>query len=249
MPRTMPSACSSGNSVTLLLPHRADDRADVLAVDVLHRDEVRAVDLPDVEDLDDVGVRERRGDARLVEQHVDERLVLVHRRQDALDDDELLEARDERCRARKSSAIPPAASLRRSVYLPNCFGSASRGGAPAPCVPSGCGAPPGLPSRRPAPDMMRCHGSATGPERQRQKAKGRRPSTPTSHFCPLPFAFASGCAPPKVAADGRDAPHVGPGAPRSGSPSRSPPPLPPPRRRTPSRRAPTCRRSAPPPSR
>ena len=54
-------------------------------------------------------------------------LVLVHRRQDALDDDELLEAGDRRCRARKSSAMPPVASLRSSVYLPNCRGNASSG--------------------------------------------------------------------------------------------------------------------------
>ena len=56
-----------------LLPHLPHDRAKVLAVHVLHRDEVSAVDLPDVEDLDDVRVRERGRDARLVEEHVDER--------------------------------------------------------------------------------------------------------------------------------------------------------------------------------
>ena len=94
MPRTIASACSSGNSATPFFFICADDGAEVLAVDVLHRDEVRAVDLPDVEDLDDVRVRERRRDARLVEQHLDERAVLVHRRQDALDDDQLLEAGD-----------------------------------------------------------------------------------------------------------------------------------------------------------
>ena len=77
-----------------LLLHLADDGAQVLAVDVLHRDEVLAVVLTDVEDLDDVRVRERRRDARLVEEHLDERAVLVHRRQDPLDDEELLEAGD-----------------------------------------------------------------------------------------------------------------------------------------------------------
>ncbi len=49
--------------------HRPDDALEVLAVDVLHRDEVRAVRLPDVEGLGDVGVRERRDDARLVQEH------------------------------------------------------------------------------------------------------------------------------------------------------------------------------------
>ena len=78
----------------VLLLHLTDDRAQVLAVDVLHRDEVLAVGLPDVEDLDDVRMRERRRDARLVEQHLDERAVLVHRRQDPLDDEQLLEACD-----------------------------------------------------------------------------------------------------------------------------------------------------------
>ena len=77
----------------VLLLHLPHDRAEVLAVHVLHRDEVRPVDRADVEDLHDVRVRQRRGDARLVQQHLDERAVLVHRRQDALDDDELLEAR------------------------------------------------------------------------------------------------------------------------------------------------------------
>ena len=80
MPRTIASACSSGNSSDALLLHLTDDRAQVLAVDVLHRDEVLAVDLTDVEDLDDVRVRERRRDARLVQEHLDERAVLVHRR-------------------------------------------------------------------------------------------------------------------------------------------------------------------------
>jgi hypothetical protein len=74
-----------------LLLHLTHDRTEIFSVNVLHRDVVRAVDLPDVEDLDDVRMAQRRGDARLVEQHVDERLVLVHRGQDPLDDEELLE--------------------------------------------------------------------------------------------------------------------------------------------------------------
>ena len=47
---------------------------------------------PEVVDLDDVAVRERRVDARLGEQHLDEALVLREVGQDALDGDELLEA-------------------------------------------------------------------------------------------------------------------------------------------------------------
>ena len=76
------------------LLHLAHERAEVFSVHVLHRDEVLTVDLTDVEDLDDVRMRERCRDARLVEQHVDERLVLVHRRKDPFDDEELLESRD-----------------------------------------------------------------------------------------------------------------------------------------------------------
>ena len=74
--------------------HGADDGTDVLAVDVLHGDEVRAVDLTDVEDLDDVRVRQRGRDAGLAEQHLDEALVLRHLREDPLDDDQLLEPGD-----------------------------------------------------------------------------------------------------------------------------------------------------------
>ena len=58
-----------------LLLHLADDRTEVFAVDVLERDEVVAVDLPDVDGLDDVrrisrsngergvgiGIRKQRG--------------------------------------------------------------------------------------------------------------------------------------------------------------------------------------------
>ena len=77
-----------------LLLHLPHDAPQVLAVHVLHRDVVRAVDLPHVEDLHDVRVRQRRRDRGLVEQHLDERAVVVHRREDALDDDELLEAGD-----------------------------------------------------------------------------------------------------------------------------------------------------------
>jgi hypothetical protein len=66
------------------------------AVDVLERQEVVAVDLAEVEDVHDVGVREPRRDARLVEKHVDEGLVvgiLGEVRQDALDHALLLEPR------------------------------------------------------------------------------------------------------------------------------------------------------------
>ncbi len=75
----------------VFLAHPAHNGADVFAVDVLHRDEVRPVHLTNVERLDDVRVRHRGGDASFVQQHLDERFVLVHRGKDALDDDEFFE--------------------------------------------------------------------------------------------------------------------------------------------------------------
>src|SRR6185437_6776611 len=69
-------------------------RLQIRAVDVLHDDEVRPVTDADVEDADDVGMREVRGEARLVEEHGDELLFLAELRQDALDRDLLSEALD-----------------------------------------------------------------------------------------------------------------------------------------------------------
>src|SRR5205814_9930986 len=65
-----------------------------LAPDIFRRDEVRAVDPTELEDLTDVRVRELSGDLRLVDEHLDEVAVLAHRRQDSLDRDDLLEALD-----------------------------------------------------------------------------------------------------------------------------------------------------------
>src|SRR5690606_26811442 len=63
-----------------------------LALDVLHGEVIGAALLPELEDLDDVRMRELRREAGLVEEHVDEVLVLRERREDALDDEPLLEA-------------------------------------------------------------------------------------------------------------------------------------------------------------
>ena len=62
-----------------------------LALEVLHRDEVAAIGLAEIVDVDDVRVLDQRCDSRLVEQHVDERLLRRERIVDELDDDELLE--------------------------------------------------------------------------------------------------------------------------------------------------------------
>ena len=69
------------------------DHAQVVALDVFEDDEVFAV-LRDAQivDLDDVAVRERRVDARLGQQHLDEAVVLREVGKDPFDRDELLEA-------------------------------------------------------------------------------------------------------------------------------------------------------------
>ncbi len=76
----------------LLLLHLPHDRAQVLAVDVLHGDEVLSLEHADVVDVGDVRVVQRGRDASLVEEHLDEVGVLRQVGKDALDDDQLLEA-------------------------------------------------------------------------------------------------------------------------------------------------------------
>ncbi len=66
--------------------------AEVDAVDQLHRQVVAAVDLAEVEHLGDIDVRERAGDARLVDEHGDELARAVEHRQDALERHLLFEA-------------------------------------------------------------------------------------------------------------------------------------------------------------
>jgi hypothetical protein len=67
-----------------------------MCAQIFHRHEVRAADLPELVDLDDVRVMEQRADARLVAEHLDElgRVRLLG--PDALDDEDLaaLEALD-----------------------------------------------------------------------------------------------------------------------------------------------------------
>ena len=70
-------------------PH---DLAERLAVEILHRDPVRVLVLAEIEHGRDVGVRDPRGDACLVEEHLDERVILDEVGVDLLDRDPLLEA-------------------------------------------------------------------------------------------------------------------------------------------------------------
>src|SRR5690606_32699864 len=61
---------------------------------ILHHDEKAVVVVVDVEDLDDVGVSQRRGETRLLEEHLDELVVVAEVGVDPLEDDQLLEAAD-----------------------------------------------------------------------------------------------------------------------------------------------------------
>ena len=119
----------------VLRAHRAHDRAKVFPVDVLHRDEVLALGLADVERRHDVGVRESRRDARLLQQHRDERLVAPELRQDALDDHEALEVGE---RPRKRSLGPAiaiaAVLIGGAIAFAFALGSKSNSGHETPPV-------------------------------------------------------------------------------------------------------------------
>jgi hypothetical protein len=64
-----------------------------LADQILHRDEVLAVRLAEVEDATDVGVGDPRSDARLVEKHLHVVFLVREMRMDALECDQLLKTR------------------------------------------------------------------------------------------------------------------------------------------------------------
>ena len=68
-----------------------EQRLQVDPVHVLHHDEVGVVGVPDVEHLDDVGVLQAQRQARLVEKHRHELLVLGQSREHPLDGDVLPE--------------------------------------------------------------------------------------------------------------------------------------------------------------
>jgi len=84
--------CDRERHRLLALASEALDRADVLAMDELHREERRACVLVDLVHVSDVRMLERRGEARFVEEHPDEIRIVRDGRQDALDDAQLLEA-------------------------------------------------------------------------------------------------------------------------------------------------------------
>ncbi len=73
------------------LPDRAHRLGEIVAADVLHRDEVLALDGAELEDVDDVRVGEARRQLRLLDEHLDEGRVVGEMRQDPLDDERPLE--------------------------------------------------------------------------------------------------------------------------------------------------------------
>ena len=84
----MYAACSRRHRL-LLLPAALEDGAQVLAVDVLHRDEVLAVRARELVDARDVAVAQQAGDLGLVDQHLDEVVVLGEVGEHALDRDQV----------------------------------------------------------------------------------------------------------------------------------------------------------------
>jgi len=88
-------AADHGDGQLLAAPGgHVEQVAQVLAGEVLHHQQQVLLVLVDVVDLDDVRVSQRGRQARLVEEHLHEALVLGQVRQDALDHHELLEAAD-----------------------------------------------------------------------------------------------------------------------------------------------------------
>jgi hypothetical protein len=98
-----------------------EDRAQVLALHVLERDEVAVADFTELEDLGDVRVGQLNRDLRLVDEHRDELVVLG-------DDGRMrltataLEALHTEGLALKTSAMPPTFTRSRSRYFPKGMG-------------------------------------------------------------------------------------------------------------------------------
>ena len=82
-----------GRDRLLLRAAALEDGAHVLAVDVLHRDEVLAVRARELVDARDVAVAQDARDLRLVDEHLDEVVVLGEVREHALDRDQVRRGR------------------------------------------------------------------------------------------------------------------------------------------------------------
>ena len=71
-----------------------EDVLQIVPIDVLHGDVVRALDFAEVVDVDDVVVIELGGQLRFIDEHLDEVLIVGKVRQDFLDGDDLLKSFD-----------------------------------------------------------------------------------------------------------------------------------------------------------
>ena len=97
-----------------------------LALDVLHRDEEALVDLSELEDLNQVRVREQAAELRLVDEHLDERAVLREVREHPLDHQRALESlRPERDRE-EHLRHPSHADPIEQIVLPERLRSGER---------------------------------------------------------------------------------------------------------------------------
>jgi hypothetical protein len=74
-------------------PQRAHGFGQIVAAHVLHGHEVLVVHRAELENLDDIGVRQLGRDLGLVDEHLGERRIVRQVRQDALDDEGSLKAR------------------------------------------------------------------------------------------------------------------------------------------------------------
>ena len=92
-----------------------EQRTHGLAVDVLHREEVRVAELSDVVDLRDVRMLELRREPRLVEEHPHERLVVRAMAQDPLQHHVALETSRTRAAREKDLGHPTSRELRQNL--------------------------------------------------------------------------------------------------------------------------------------
>jgi hypothetical protein len=143
-------------TVLAALLRALEDRAQVLAAHVLEGDEVRLVNLTELEDLRDVRVRELHRELRLVDEHRDELLVLRDGGQDALDRDETLEARLSEGLRLEDLRHPPDGDPLQQVVLPELDRVLHR-----PALAVLCAAPAAEAQRRP-PQGNRPAGAQNG---------------------------------------------------------------------------------------
>ena len=108
------------------LAHAPQHGGDVLAVHVLHGQKVAAVDDAELEDLDDVGVLQRRRQPRLVEEQLDHLLVERSVLADALDDGELLESLDAARARQEDIGHSAAGQMSNDFVFPEIRGNAGR---------------------------------------------------------------------------------------------------------------------------